>query len=487
MNLASELLIAARLLVSGDVPIPKIIKPETQVFIDELLAWLEDVKSGKIILTADELKKRGAAIETKGTVEDVSLDTAIQNHPLRGYIYMEDDPKRMKDVLITGWEKPYFKTEKSMRGEEPDMMPKVYYSTPGMPMNQKPPISPSLELRKEYVSLLEQKKKQQQAWNKLKKYIYDTAKPFIKTPSELREIKKQQKQEGEKQQLIKVVSQGAMKKVHDTLQSVVENIHPSFVKSMSDWLMGYAKKFELELEHKGWLNQLNEQRHNKHKEEMLKSRYLVRNLNFYNQKNDTNYKIEDIAEGILPDDVLKSIVYGTEFAGGFKPSKYRIDVFAKAMGLAIGELLEKMLEVKSDESGDAIEVVLKSGAKKVADDFGEEQYRIVADNYLNKNIDKLALIIENKEKSGVGVTSVKTESISHTEASFESIVHISKRSPNGIWFYQYPTTFHKVKFVDGSITAMVPEAVMLSVWSKESKTTTACIASELLRIAKLIA
>jgi hypothetical protein len=497
MNLASELLTAARLLVAGDAPVPTIIKPETQAFVDELLAWLEEVKSGKIILTADELKKRGVAIDAKGAIEDTSLDTAIHDHPLRGYLFNDDDPKSTKKILITDWEKPYFQTAKSMQGEEPEMTPKDYFASPG---RNKQPISPSLEQRKEYISLLEQKQKQKQAWNKLKKYVYDIAKPFIKTPAELREMKKQQKQEGEKQHLVKIISQGAMKKVHDTLQSVVESIHPSFVKSMSDWLMDYAKKFESELEHKGWLNRLNEQRHKKYKEDMLQSRYLARNLNFYNQKNNTDYKIEDVAEGVFPENLLDRITYGTEFAGGFKPSKYRIEVFAKSMGVAIGDLLEKMLEVKSDESGDATEVVFEPEAKRVADEFGEEQYRIVAENYLNKNIDKLALIIENKEKGGAGVTSVETTSISHAEATFESIVHIdfqdgtgflvdnkavSKRSLNGIWFYQYPTTFHKVRSIDGSVTAMVPEAAMLNRWSKESKTT-ASIASELLKVARML-
>ena len=324
------------------------------------------------------------------------------------------------------------------------------------------------------------------------KALRDEAKQYVKKSAELRELKKQD----EKQQFMKVISVGAMKKVHDTLQSVVETIHPSFVKSMSDWLMRYAKQFVDALEHKDWLHRLNEKRLKEHEAKIDEE--LERQLRFCNLKNNTNYSVQDVKDKKVPDELIGRYNLIRTHRSPFSPLKYNLRTFIAAMGIQVDRELMNMLEIK-EEDYEAVSVEFKPGAERVANDFGEEQYKIVAENYLAKNVDKLALIIENKEKSGAGVTEVKTDKIRHEGPTFESVVHIdfqdgtgfmvdnkavSKVSQNGVWFYQYPTTFHQVRFVDGSVKAMVPEAFMINTWSKQSKAVN--IASELIKIARLL-
>ena len=310
----------------------------------------------------------------------------------------------------------------------------------------------SLEERKQYIELLEQRDELTKTWDRFKRSITEEVKPFIKTSTQLREEKKQE----EKKLFVKTISTGTMKEVHDTLQNVVENIHKPFIDSMSEWIIRFAIKFEKEFESKGWLNKINE-------------------INL--KEHEKRYK-------------------DNKFAPKFIPTKYNIRSFAKAMGVAIENELIDMLEIKYDNN-DAIDIKFKPDYKSVANKFAEEQYKIVSDNYLNKNVDKLATIIENKDKNNIGVTNIDTINISHDGPTFSSTVNIkfqdnteftvinksiSKVSTLGNWFYQYPTTFHQVKYTDGTAKAMVPEESMVNSWSKENNK----IASELINLAKEI-
>jgi hypothetical protein len=128
---------------------------------------------------------------------------------------------------------------------------------------------------------------------------------------------------------------------------------------------------------------------------------------------------------------------------------------------------------------------MKLGADGVAQRFAESEYALVSETYRLKNIEKLLEIVSNKDKGGAGVSEVKTQKINYQAGSFESIVHFdftdgtmftvknkvvrnARYSTEGYtFFYQYPTTFHDVRFLDGKVKSMVPEASMVGLWSQE--------------------
>ena len=109
----------------------------------------------------------------------------------------------------------------------------------------------------------------------------------------------------------------------------------------------------------------------------------------------------------------------------------------------------------------------------------------MVERYVAKNTGKVAPIIHAKgEPSGVKVRwgnlqgwgfagSIQFEFQDGTGFTVDNQA-VLKYSSGGRWsgggkpFYQFPTTFHSVKFKDGSVKSMVPEQAMNEVWAKEA-------------------
>jgi hypothetical protein len=285
------------------------------------------------------------------------------------------------------------------------------------------------------------------------------AKQYVKKAGEVRELQKQQ----EAEKLQKRLSQGSMKVVTDTLNGVLENIRPHFIKDTKDWLLGQADKFIKSLENPTWLKELNEQ---------IDKQYTDK--------------------GRKPPE----------------PSKFSLWNFAAHYRLKnIYKQLDEMVEVRYDSDRfdrNVVGLELKPGADAVAQKFAEVEYAGVSENYSTKNIGKLLEIVSNKDKGGAGISEVKTQKINYRAGSFESIVHFeftdgtmftvknkvvrnARYSDGGYnFFYQYPTTFHDVRFLDGKVKSMVPEAAMVNGWSRENPMAPS-VAAELVRVARLLA
>jgi hypothetical protein len=236
------------------------------------------------------------------------------------------------------------------------------------------------------------------------------------------EIKKQE-DEKKKSEFVKIISSGAVKKTHETLVKIVESIKPEFIKKKADWLIKTAENFI----DKKWVEEAIER--NKGKKD-------------------------------------KSEV------------KFNLYYYLKHIGAPIAQELMAILKLE-DADGKGIEPTLKPDAKETARKYGEAIYNEVSNKYLAKNIDKLALILQNKNS---GLKNISIDDIEQRFDTFSSTVTfdfdddtyfsvinkaVGKMSQNGVWFYQFPTTFHNVVFKDGSRKAMVTEESMVNVWSKE--------------------
>ncbi len=103
----------------------------------------------------------------------------------------------------------------------------------------------------------------------------------------------------------------------------------------------------------------------------------------------------------------------------------------------------------------------------------------IRDNFIYKNMLKLAAIIVGKEKQKIKVSESKVLS-GNFRGTFEGEIlfvfsdHSSFQVRNQVvWkhlnymFPQFPTTFHQVKFRNGKTTAMVPEKEMVENWAIE--------------------
>lgn len=141
--------------------------------------------------------------------------------------------------------------------------------------------------------------------------------------------------------------------------------------------------------------------------------------------------------------------------------------------------MNEIPRMNSNWSGD---MKLKDGAeakiKEAADKDGEEAML----QFLEKNIKKIASIVNTKQNNGAALITHKVVSSNYNRGIMESQTIYSfsdntrftvdnkvvvKLSTRGRPFYQFPTTFHDVVFKTGQKAAMVSEEDMNEKWAKE--------------------
>ena len=124
---------------------------------------------------------------------------------------------------------------------------------------------------------------------------------------------------------------------------------------------------------------------------------------------------------------------------------------------------------------------IKPSADKVIKKEAEETADLIAKKFVLKNMNKLTSVIGEKEKnSGAKLIEVGAKSVKFRNGAFEGTMMLDFSDGTGfivinkvVFSYtmrsmviRYPTTFHNVRFPDGSVKKMVPEKAMNTVWAK---------------------
>jgi hypothetical protein len=113
--------------------------------------------------------------------------------------------------------------------------------------------------------------------------------------------------------------------------------------------------------------------------------------------------------------------------------------------------------------------------------MGKEQAEFMREQYIVKNMSKIAAVINEKEKASHSTITKHDASGRFSHSIFEGKLDFEFSDGSGFtvinqavfvvnqqhtMFYRYPTTFHNVKFSNGTVKAMVPEQSMVQEWSK---------------------
>ncbi len=160
-------------------------------------------------------------------------------------------------------------------------------------------------------------------------------------------------------------------------------------------------------------------------------------------------------------------------------SPYRYYKYAADLAQLMNRVLDPVAENKlsSDWSKGAR---WKSDGKKQLASSSKHEAKTIAQIFVSKNMMKLTRIIsEKQERSGAAITEAKELGTKFGRGVFEGHLYFAfsdgteftvknqmviKQNQYGTVFAQYPTTFHKVVFSDGSKKAKQSEKQMNELW-----------------------
>jgi len=153
------------------------------------------------------------------------------------------------------------------------------------------------------------------------------------------------------------------------------------------------------------------------------------------------------------------------------------DLLKGVQQMVVRKLVEDSTGMVSYRPGAPREYAMKSDADQIAGKMAEEVVTDMVENYILKNTNKIGSVVERKG----GLENIKVvsgelrgwgfrgEMICRFSDETQFVVRnkvVTKVSPRGQWFAQFPTTFHDVTWPDGNRRSMLSEKQMNEEWAK---------------------